>query len=104
MGGLAERQIADAVRGLAERDAELAEHVIATDPTIDALQHEIEEKAILTIARRQPMAVDAASQGRWLVGIIIAASVDHDRVALDFGDREMRCDDGLRSLSGCIDG
>jgi hypothetical protein len=50
------------------------------------------------------MAVDAASQGRWLVGIIIAASVDHDRVALDFGDREMRCDDGLRSLSGCIDG
>ncbi len=58
MGGLAERQIADAVRALAERDAELAEHVIATDPTIDALQHEIEEKAILTIARRQPMAVD----------------------------------------------
>ena len=58
MGGLAERQIADAVRALAERDAELAEHVIATDPTIDALQHEIEEKTILTIARRQPMAVD----------------------------------------------
>jgi len=32
--------------------------VIAMDPTIDAMQHEIEEKAILTIARRQPMAVD----------------------------------------------
>jgi phosphate transport system protein len=58
MGGLAERQIADAARALVERDAELAEHVIATDPTIDAMQHEIEEKAILTIARRQPMAVD----------------------------------------------
>ena len=28
------------------------------DPTIDALQREIEEQAILTIARRQPMAVD----------------------------------------------
>ena len=58
MGGLAERQIADATRALVERDTDLAERVIATDPTIDALQHEIEEKAILTIARRQPMAVD----------------------------------------------
>jgi len=58
MGGLAERQIADAIQALVERDTDLAEHVIATDPTIDAMQHEIEEKAILTIARRQPMAVD----------------------------------------------
>jgi phosphate transport system protein len=31
---------------------------VAADPTIDSLQREIEEKAILTIARRQPMAVD----------------------------------------------
>jgi len=58
MGGLVERQIADAVRALVERDTELAERAIAADPTIDALQREIEEKAILTIARRQPMAVD----------------------------------------------
>jgi phosphate transport system protein len=58
MGGLAERQIADAIRALLDHDTELAEHVIATDPTIDAMQHEIEQKAVLTIARRQPMAVD----------------------------------------------
>lgn len=58
MGGLAERQIADAIQALVERDTDLAERVITTDPTIDAMQHEIEEKAILTIARRQPMAVD----------------------------------------------
>ncbi len=58
MGGLAERQIADATRALVERDTDLAERVIAVDPTIDAMQHEVEEKAILTIARRQPMAVD----------------------------------------------
>jgi len=58
MGGLAERQIADATRALVERDADLAERVIATDPTIDAMQHDIEEKSILTIARRQPMAID----------------------------------------------
>ena len=32
--------------------------MIALDDKIDMLQREIEEKAILTIARRQPMAVD----------------------------------------------
>ncbi|MGD0026233.1 MAG: phosphate signaling complex protein PhoU [Xanthobacteraceae bacterium] len=58
MGGLAEKQIADAALALVERDVELAERVMAMDPAIDALQHEIEEKTILTIARRQPMAVD----------------------------------------------
>ena len=58
MGGLAERQIADAIQALTDRDMDLAERVIATDPTIDAMQHDVEEKAILTIARRQPMAVD----------------------------------------------
>jgi phosphate transport system protein len=58
MGGLAEREVADAVRALTKRDIELASRVVASDPAIDSLQREIEEKAILTIARRQPMAVD----------------------------------------------
>jgi phosphate transport system protein len=58
MGGLAEKQIADAVDALAKRDGRLAQNVVLLDPTIDALQREIEERAILTIARRQPMAVD----------------------------------------------
>jgi phosphate transport system protein len=58
MGGLAERQIADAVDALNRRDAILAQSVIPEDAKIDLLQREIEEKAILTIARRQPMAVD----------------------------------------------
>jgi phosphate transport system protein len=58
MGGLAEREIADAIQALTRRDSALAMRVIASDPTIDALQRDIEEKAILTIARRQPMAID----------------------------------------------
>lgn len=58
MGGLAEREIADAVQALTRRDTALARKLIATDAQIDALQHEIEERAVLTIARRQPMAVD----------------------------------------------
>src|SRR5207244_12223913 len=58
MGGLAEKQIADSIDALAKRDARLAQRVVALDATIDTLQREIEERAILTIARRQPMAVD----------------------------------------------
>lgn len=58
MGGLAEKEVADAVDALARRDTGLAQRVTAADMQIDALQHEIEEKAVLTIARRQPMAVD----------------------------------------------
>src|SRR2546430_7106952 len=58
MGGLAEKQVADAVDALARRDTERAQRTVAADPDIDALQAEVEEKAVLTIARRQPMAVD----------------------------------------------
>jgi phosphate transport system protein len=46
------------VDALSRHDAVLAQSVIAQDVKIDLLQREIEEKAILTIARRQPMAVD----------------------------------------------
>ena len=58
MGGLAERQICDSIDALAKRDVTLAQRTVAQDSQIDALQREIEERAILTIARRQPMAVD----------------------------------------------
>ena len=58
MGGLAEKQITDAIKALGKRDIALARQVISTDDRVDALQRDIEEKAIVTIARRQPMAVD----------------------------------------------
>jgi phosphate transport system protein len=58
MGGLAERQIGDAIDALNRHDAVLSQSIIAEDSKIDLLQREIEEKAILTIARRQPMAID----------------------------------------------
>jgi len=58
MGGHAEKQIAESVNALAKRDTALAQRVIVADAEIDNLQREIEEKAVLTIARRQPMAVD----------------------------------------------
>jgi len=58
MGGLAEKQVADSMDALARRDGDRARRVVTTDGNIDSLQREIEEKAVLTIARRQPMAVD----------------------------------------------
>ena len=58
MGGLAERLIGDAVDALSRHDSALAQSVIVLDAKIDHLQREVEEKTILTIARRQPMAVD----------------------------------------------
>jgi phosphate transport system protein len=58
MGGLAEKQVADSVDALAKRDTALAQRITAADRNIDVLQRAIEEKAVLTIARRQPMAVD----------------------------------------------
>ncbi|MDR1826873.1 MAG: phosphate signaling complex protein PhoU [Methylobacteriaceae bacterium] len=58
MGGVAETMLADAVEALVRRDADLAREVIARDKTLDKLQREVEERAVLTIARRQPMATD----------------------------------------------
>ena len=58
MGGLAERQIVDSVDALIRRDVALGQRVVAADLELDKMQREIEERAVLTIARRQPMAVD----------------------------------------------
>jgi len=58
MGGLAERQIVDSVDALIRRDATLGKSVVERDGEIDELQRSIEERVVLVIARRQPMAVD----------------------------------------------
>jgi phosphate transport system protein len=58
MGGFAEDQLARAFEALAKRDTEAADRIIAADDKIDALELAIEEKAILVIAKRQPMALD----------------------------------------------
>jgi phosphate transport system protein len=75
MGGLAEKQIGDAVDALNKHDRALAQQVVSLDAKIDQLQREIEERAILTIARRQPMAVDL----RDIVGALRVAN-DLERI------------------------
>jgi len=58
MGGIAEKMLVDAIQALVRHDTALAQSVIASDKRLDVLQREVEENAILTIARRQPLAVD----------------------------------------------
>ena len=75
MGGLAERQIVDAVDALIRRDVALGDRVVKADTEIDQLQRIIEERAVLTIAKRQPMAVDL----REIVGALRVAT-DLERI------------------------
>jgi phosphate transport system protein len=58
MGGIAEKMQSEAIDAMSRQDTRLAQSIILQDQRLDALQREVEEKAILTIARRQPMAVD----------------------------------------------
>ena len=58
MGGLAEQMVAESVRALVNGDTALAQKVISDDVILDHAEREIGDKAIVTIARRQPMAAD----------------------------------------------
>ena len=58
MGGLAEKILSDSLISLNNLDVDFAQRVVSQDKRIDVLQKEIEEVAISTIARRQPISVD----------------------------------------------
>ncbi|MBO9097180.1 MULTISPECIES: phosphate signaling complex protein PhoU [Rhizobium] len=58
MGGLAEQMVGESVRALVNGDVGLAQKVISDDTILDHAEREVGDKAILTIARRQPMAAD----------------------------------------------
>ena len=58
MGGIAEKMVIEAMDALANADTVLAHQIVATDLRLDALQREIEDMAVMTIVRRQPVSVD----------------------------------------------
>jgi phosphate transport system protein len=58
MGGIAEKMVIQAMDALANADTVLAHQIVATDLRLDALQREIEDMAVMTIVRRQPVSVD----------------------------------------------
>ena len=75
MGGIAEEQLANAIQALAKRDIPLADEVIRNDQKLDELERRIEEKAILTIAKRQPVALDLRE-----IMVAIRISSDIERI------------------------
>ncbi|WP_214471559.1 phosphate signaling complex protein PhoU [Mesorhizobium sp. dw_380] len=75
MGGHAERMVEQAVTALVNADPGLAEKVIRDDAVLDEGQREIDDKAIIIIAKRQPMATDL----REIIGAI-RISADLERV------------------------
>ncbi len=76
MGGMVEAQVADAVNALAKRDKALGRRVAAADPAVETLRNQLDEQAIVTIARRQPVAVDLRE-----VVSVLRVSADLKRIA-----------------------
>jgi phosphate transport system protein len=58
MGGHAEQLVERSITALLRSDVNLAHHVIEADKRVDELHRQIEERAVLVIARRQPLAQD----------------------------------------------
>ena len=58
MGGKVETMITNSLRGLVDRDSELAERTVQSDHEINHLEMEIDEKCMEILARRQPAARD----------------------------------------------
>ncbi len=91
MGGLTEHSLSRAIDALEKRDKDLAQRVIEEDEQIDALEREIEEQAILMIAKRQPMALDLRE-----IIVAIRISSDLERIgdlAKNIAKRSLAIDD-----------
>jgi phosphate transport system protein len=71
MGGLAERQVADATEALVRRDTELAAEVVQRDAELDAMERQVDGFCVRLLALRQPVASD-------LRLIIAALKIAHD--------------------------
>lgn len=58
MGGLAARQVEDAVAALRHQDVDAAREVISTERDVDALEMSTDDSVVKILARRQPVAGD----------------------------------------------
>lgn len=76
MAGLSEQAIKDAMLALINQDIEKAKQVIEGDNEIDDLEHEINDKALLLIARESPVATDLRK-----INVALKVSSEVERMA-----------------------
>lgn len=100
MGGVAEKMLVDSMDALSKLEVELARKVVDSDPRLDTLQREIEDQAVQTIARRQPMAVDLREL---IASIHIAGDLERTGdLAKNIAKRAMKVADDPRVLRAAV--
>jgi phosphate transport system protein len=75
MGGMAQRQVNDAIQALIDADLEKAEQVVRADSKVNSMEMSIDEECIRILARRQPAASDLR-----LVIAVTKAITDLERI------------------------
>jgi phosphate transport system protein len=75
MGGMAQRQVNDAIQALIDADVERAEQVVRADMKVNSMEMAIDEECIRILARRQPAASDLR-----LVIAVTKAITDLERI------------------------
>jgi phosphate transport system protein len=80
MGGLVEKQVADAIKSLVDADSRQAESVRDGDRRINSMEVSIDEECIRILARRQPAASDLR-----LVIAISKSVIDLERIGDEAG-------------------
>lgn len=75
MGGMAQRQVNDAIQALIDADVERAEQVVRADTKVNSMEITIDEECVRILARRQPAASDLR-----LVIAVTKAITDLERI------------------------
>ncbi|MGV8834968.1 phosphate signaling complex protein PhoU [Cellvibrio sp.] len=75
MGGMAQRQVNDAIQSLIDADVERAEQVVRADIKVNTMEMTIDEECVRILARRQPAASDLR-----LVIAVTKAITDLERI------------------------
>lgn len=75
MGGMAQRQVNDAIQALIDADLERAEQVVRADTKVNSMEVTIDEECVRILARRQPAASDLR-----LVIAVTKAITDLERI------------------------
>lgn len=75
MGGMAQRQVNDAIHALIDADIERAEAVVRADKNVNSMEMTIDEECVRILARRQPAASDLR-----LVIAVTKAITDLERI------------------------